>query len=322
MNCYTVDAAKKTTYIHSLSYDLEPVHLARSVVQEVTRVILGLVTMSTDWGFTNFKLDELDEQFYRRIFDDGGLEYIACQLERCPTTGNLHVQGGIIFSARKRLLTVKKILCQAHWLKRVAGTRLAFVNYHRKDDTAVSAEEGGWRLELGEYKELEQGKRNDLEEIKDEIVAGASMESVFDRHFATSARYYKFFDRYKLMKAKNQDGPPEVYVFWGNTGSGKSREAWTRWPDAYDKSASDWWWDGYDGVSPVIIDEFSGQIPIESILKITDRHPNRVPFKGGMMKFAAKVIVFTSNKEPSRWWPNAENYAAFQRRCKEIKLFE
>lgn len=272
--------------------------------------------MSTDWVFTDYS--QLDESFWTNWFNEGDLQYLACQVETCPSTGQLHIQGFVIFKNRKRLVpTLKRIDPTRHWEKRKATLRQAAANYATKHDTR-----SGWTLQMGEFDEVEQGKRNDLDEIKNEIIAGASIESICDRHFGTAARYLRFFEKYKLMKAKNQDSVPEVYVFWGNTGTGKSREAWEKFPNAYDKSSSDWWWDGYDGVSPVIIDEFTGQIPIEAILKITDRHPNRVPFKGGMMKFAAKVIVFTSNVHPNNWWPRAVNYAAFERRCKEIKLFE
>lgn len=53
----------------------------------------------------------------------------------------------------------------------------------------------------------------------------------------------------------------EVHVFWGDTGSGKSRRAWDEAGfSAYPKSPSTKFWDGYQDQENVVIDEFRGDI--------------------------------------------------------------
>lgn len=44
-------------------------------------------------------------------------KFATCQLERCPTSGKLHLQGFVVLSRSARLATVKKIpgYETAHW---------------------------------------------------------------------------------------------------------------------------------------------------------------------------------------------------------------
>ena len=65
-------------------------------------------------------------------------------------------------------------------------------------------------------------------------------------------KYHKGMMAYKSLITSRgprkcpPDGP-EVWVFWGATGTGKSRRAFETWPDAYRKMTNDKWWDGYHG---------------------------------------------------------------------------
>lgn len=97
-----------------------------------------------------------------------------------------------------------------------------------------------------------------------------------------------------------------VEVFWGKTGTGKSRRAWEEagW-DAYPKIPSTKFWDGYNGQDHVVIDEFTGQIGIEHLLRWCDRYPVSVETKGSATVFRAKKIWITSNIDPRDWYPQA-----------------
>lgn len=114
-----------------------------------------------------------------------------------------------------------------------------------------------------------------------------------------------------------------VDVYWGPTGTGKTRKAFEECPQAYWKEKGDWW-DGYTGEESVIWDEFANDIPITSLLRVLDRYPLRVPIKGGFIQFQAKRIILTSNIPFDEWYPNAkdEHKAALRRRVTNLVHFD
>lgn len=112
-----------------------------------------------------------------------------------------------------------------------------------------------------------------------------------------------------------------VYVYWGRTGTGKSRRAWDEATlVAYPKDPCTKWWCGYRGQSTVVIDEFRGRIGIEHLLRWTDRYPVVVESKGGAVVLRCTSIWITSNLSPDVWYPDidAESLAALRRRLNII----
>jgi len=109
----------------------------------------------------------------------------------------------------------------------------------------------------------------------------------------------------------------EVRVYWGATGTGKSRTAWAEagW-DAYPKGPRSRFWDGYRGSPHVIIDEFRGAIDVAYLLTWFDRYPVVVEVKGSSVVLKATKIWLTSNLHPRDWYPDldAATVAALLRR--------
>lgn len=127
-------------------------------------------------------------------------------------------------------------------------------------------------------------------------------------------------------------GPKEVFVYQGPTGTGKSREVWEREDPEFTEDklyvvADNYWWDGYRGQEAVLFEEFTGQWKIEWLLRVLDRYPMRVPFKGGFVPLKAKRIYFTSNKMWQEWYPigvngvSAAQLDALERRFTEVRDF-
>ena len=98
-----------------------------------------------------------------------------------------------------------------------------------------------------------------------------------------------------------------VLVYYGPTGSGKSRRAWDEAGlGAYPKDPRSKWFYGYQGQEHIIFDEFRGGIDIAHILRWTDRYPCMVELKGGSTCLLAKKIWFTSNLHPDLWYPELD----------------
>lgn len=107
------------------------------------------------------------------------------------------------------------------------------------------------------------------------------------------------------------------HVFWGPTGTGKSRKAWEdAGLDAYPKDPRTKWWDGYIGQQHVVIDEFRGCIDISHLLRWIDRYPFLVEIKGSTIPLICDEIWITSNLHPEKWYPDidADTYGALLRR--------
>lgn len=91
------------------------------------------------------------------------------------------------------------------------------------------------------------------------------------------------------------------------------------YPDAYWKQRSQWW-DCYEH-KHVVMDDFYGWLPFDTLLRICDRYPLLVETKGGQTKFNAEVLVITSNQRPQEWYPNVSNFDAFVRRVDKVMHF-
>jgi len=112
-------------------------------------------------------------------------------------------------------------------------------------------------------------------------------------------------------------------LYYGPTGTGKSRLADTLYPDAYRKPPGQWF-DGYAGELTVILDDFDdASLPVGMLLQLVDRYPFRIPVKGGFIPLVATHFVFTSNLLPSEWYPtlSQRRLDAVHRRFSSVVAF-
>lgn len=118
----------------------------------------------------------------------------------------------------------------------------------------------------------------------------------------------------------------EVSVYYGPTGTGKSRRAWDEsllgGHVVYAKDPRTKFWCGYRGEDRVIIDEFRGGIDIAHLLRWFDRYPVSVETKGSSIALVASRIWITSNLHPDQWYPELDSasYLALERRITIINM--
>ena len=118
------------------------------------------------------------------------------------------------------------------------------------------------------------------------------------------------------------DGEMEHEWIVGETGTGKTRSATDRYPDAYIKEPTSIWWDGYNGEEVVIIDDFDKfQVKQGGDMKRwLDRYPFQAQFKGGMEKIRPRRVIVTSQYTPEEIWDDHKTVDAIKRRVKMVHI--
>lgn len=170
--------------------------------------------------------------------------------------------------------------------------------YVHKDDTAVV----GTRFELGR-KPFNRGIPTDWDTV---------FESAKSGDFSAIPNDVKIrcYNQLKQIKKDYLVPVPIVrtcMVYWGATGTGKSRRAWEEaGMDAYPKDPCTKFWDGYQEHLHVVIDEFRGAIGISHMLRWLDRYPVIVEQKHGAGVLRAVRVWITSNVDPREWYPEAD----------------
>lgn len=253
---------------------------------------------SRNWCFTINNPTNNELQF------NDNVRFCVWQKER-GTEGTEHLQGYIELRSPRRLSYLKSLFERGHFETR-KGTRQQAIDYCKKEDSRI---EGPW---IHGEENSRQGERTDLDEIKRKIDQGATESTIADEHFAVWCRNFRAFERYKRIKTTNRTWNTDVTMLIGPPGCGKSKYCIDKYPDAYWKQRSEWW-DGYDGNDSVVLDDFYGWIPFDTLLRVMDRYPLLVETKGGQTNFLAKSICITSNKWPTKWYKNGDIRALFRR---------
>lgn len=257
-------------------------------------------------------------------------EWVSCvyavfQLERAPSTGRLHWQGYCEFSSPLSQATIKRHLGRTVHIEKAGGTREHSRVYCTKEDTRV---EGPWEFIRNPAGNPHvgggAGTRNDIRMFRDAIIAGSDDVSLWANYPDLMARYPGMVRDVRRAHAPRRRAKPQVYIFFGAAGTGKSRTVNDLAPDAYRKVPGKWW-DHYRGEPDVVMDDFYGgdQFPYAEFLKLTDWYDYMAECKGGMVKVNPTRIFITSNRHPREWYAACPEYdqLAFFRRITEIKRY-
>ena len=259
---------------------------------------------SRNWVFTlNNPADQDDP---REVLKEA--KFLVFQHE-VGKEGTKHIQGYVQFHSMYRFQRLKTLMPRGHWEPR-RGSHAQAYEYCTKEDTRVP---GTSPTVVGVAPQ--QGKRTDLDAVKETIDSGSTMLDIADNHFTQFVKYEKGIRSYISLKSKPRDFKSTVKVLYGPTGTGKTMYCSKVAPDAfwYAPQSEGKWWCGYDGTSDVVIDEFYGQIRWSTLLRLLDRTPCTVEIKGGTVNFAPRNIYITSNKHPIEWYVKHE-WATLNRR--------
>lgn len=230
-------------------------------------------------------------------WDPSWMSYLLAAQEICPETQRLHWQ---TYLETSRRLTLAGLKAKPGWetchLEISRGSSTANQDYCLKTGTEIY-------VEYGEI--FQQGTRADLQALGDQLIAGTTTvdEITLDQPHAHHI-YGRTLDRIEDIlnqRRTPRSSPPEVFWFWGPTGTGKTRRVFEEMsPDDHWVWTDDrGWWDTYRGQSDVVFDDFRGQVPFAFLLRLLDRYPVSVPRRGrAPMPFTATRIWITSCFQP------------------------
>lgn len=233
-------------------------------------------------------------------------QYIIGQLE-CGDGGYLHWQVVVGFKRKQSLNGVRGVFGEWHAELTRSGAALDYV---WKSDTRVD----GTQFELGS-KPMDRASPTDWAAVRSIAQSG----NLDDPNLPADVyiRCYNQLRRIATDYAKPLSVERLCFVFWGGTGTGKSRRAWEEAGEAaYPKDPRTKWFCGYRSQSNIVIDEFRGAIDIAHLLRWLDRYPVSVETKGGSVPLLATKWWITSNLHPREWYPllDQATYAALERR--------
>lgn len=266
--------------------------------------------------FTDYERDEL---FLLRL----PYTYLCWGEEICPTTKRHHYQGFVYLKDAKTFTAMRKVMEGRHI--EIAKTINEAIEYCKGDYTNIHGKYKPKNEVFNEYgKPPSQGKRTDIHKTLSAIKEGSyTMRDIVST--ATSYQSVRMAEvRLKYFEPA-RNWLPEVYWFYGPSGTGKTKAAYEMCEDPYVCMNSNKWWEGYDGHSDVIIDDYRCDFSTFSqLLRILDRYQYRVECKGGSRQLRAKRIIITTPKSPQETWGSRTSEEIYQltRRIHQIQEFD
>lgn len=249
-----------------------------------------------------------------------GISYLRGQQER-GEGGFHHWQLVVNFSKRLTLQQAKAFFSSTAHLEESRSA--AVDDYVWKDESAVP----DTRFEMGVRARKRRGA--DYAAALNDAKHGR-LADLMEREPALYIRHHTALHRIATEFCVPVAIEKQVFVYWGATGTGKTRAAYAEAKDVeehpYWKDACTKWWDGYRGQRAVIIDEFGGLINILHLLRWLDRYPVQFETKGGSHPFCATHVWITSNIDPDHWWDDnpkvsQEQKDALRRRFTKVTHF-
>ena len=258
--------------------------------------------------FTLNNPTQLELRFWKKLLRNSDfrkehrVRYVIFQSEM-STSGTPHLQGYVELSTKFTSTRIKRRFGSRLHFENRRGTQAQAIAYSKKEDTRVVdglAGDGGDAKKLG---------KDTVGVVAAALQLGGSLKELAEDYPVSFISHGQKIRSYALNMMGRRRTPPEVIIYYGVTGTGKSATADKNWPEAYWVPAprpGGWWWPNFMGERTVIIDEFANQFKYHTMLRLLDRYPFDLQEKGGNMQLPATTerIVFTTNIHPNQWYHN------------------
>lgn len=220
--------------------------------------------------------------------------------------GTPHLQGACILGTRMAFSR----------LKTLTGFKRCHIEPMRgrvEDSVAYCSKEDSHPFEWGTRPT--PGKRNDISGAVARVRNGERLKDLAkdDEGGIAVVKFHKGLTVLRSLTRPNRTNPPCIFWIWGPTGTGKTRscfeigehlcfKAGLPKDDIWISSGGLRWFDGYDGQHVAILDDLRNkQCPsFAFFLRLLDRYPFDVEFKGGFVQWVPHYIFITCPYSPAR----------------------
>jgi len=297
--------------VHKINYLIK-----KKNIRKVRSYIFIKMPGAKNYFLTFFNKQEVDD-----LKTDIFIYLLICS-EICPSTKREHWHAGVKFKSTREFSVMKKLYPTCNIQEKSKySTWEQLQTYCKKD---------GKFEEFGTLPKNEQGKRNDLNKIKDSILEGEeSVDDILTNNPILYHQYGRTLEKIEDQRMRKLFRTEMTLGFWlwGDTGSGKSHTAYKNFhPDTHyvlninDKG----WWEGYKQQETVIINEFRGQIAYSELLDLVDKWPKSVPRRGKEpLPFTSKRVIITTSLPPDEVYHNLsikDSLKQLYRRFKIIRV--
>lgn len=272
--------------------------------------------------FTCYDKEAVDDpEAWLRLFQKNECDWVLGQLEKCPTTERIHIQG---MAYSKNPMAWACLKGKSTWKRQCISPEASIV-YCSKSKTQLQGPwEFGTRPKFGQTEKSKAG--NEKKAAQAQLILDSRVEDLIksgDVSWKDYEKAKKFKQAFMANEKAHQQrgnpidhGMPHEWI-WGPTGTGKTTMARTQNPNHYLKDKNKWW-DDYFGQDAVIIEDL-GKKDAEWIgdrLKIwADKWPFKAEFKNGTMDaIRPNKIVVTSNYHIRQLWEDPMVYEPLERR--------
>lgn len=243
------------------------------------------------------------------------VDYCIFQKEK-GASGTVHFQGMLKCSSQQRVTALqRKIATGAYFVMK--GKPYQAADYCSKKDESYL--EGPWsfgKIPKG------QGNRADIKNLMKAVFDGKSDKYLFKEHTVPMVKYFKAVKYWRSLPGPcDRKFARQTIILWGHTGCGKTRAAKamvSKPEDLYMNCVGKGvWLDGYEKHKAALIDEFSGNWPLDTVKRLLDPWSDScVPIKHGYTWWQPHTIIITANSDPYTWWEdrNDMDKEAFFRR--------
>ncbi len=277
------------------------------------------------WCFTINNPTPDDAKSLAVLVDQPSFIYLVYQLEK-GVEGNEHFQGYIEFKRTMGLATVKRLLGGRAHLEVRRGTQDQARDYCMKKDTRVDVNLNP--IELGTPFVSQQGSRTDIAALCESIKVNPFAIEISKLYPSLYIRYHKGIEKLCTNYQPERKKPPKVIMYYGTTGTGKTRDAFRLHKDVFRKAPDTRWFDGYTNQKTLLLDDFCGRMSkmsLSYLLQLLDRYAISVEVKCSYTTLLADTIVITTNVHPLLWYDyneREEQYKALARRITTIMWYK